>query len=429
MLFFIFLSALEQFEIQKINLFEDGILYSFFSILGLLISHIILVVVAVFVGFCFMVTDSELAYRVISLDGSLIYSRFIELKAVAFESSGAYFYSYSWVIDKLSSVLLGFFKLNSFIVFFLCILFLIFYLNGLFYYKGEKVLFPRNFGIPKSGVSNLIKFPFFAFKLEGAEKLLMDTREDYFNNTTMAYRFKNYLKSLSVVGGSSAKDLFNSVQEIFGILNKKVPLSRGVVLKSKLIFSVLFIFLTGLYTFLLSLIHENVNYKESRFLGYLLLIFFLFVVINLIGMIPYSFTLTSHLSLTLFFSFIIFFTVTYLCIDKHKYEFFSLFLPKNTPLMIMPFLIVIEIISYIARLFSLAIRLFANMMSGHTLLHILAKFGGIMVAFGGSWLFAALVPVLIVFAVTFLEGSVAVLQSYVFSILFCIYLGDGLNLH
>lgn len=202
-----------------------------------------------------------------------------------------------------------------------------------------------------------------------------------------------------------------------------------VIYYNKIIFNNIYLYFNKLYLFVLGLINDNISSKEYKFLPYLLVLFLLFSLINLLGLIPFTFTTTSHISFTLTFSLLTFFTATYLSLNKHGVEFFSLFLPANTPIVIVPFLIIIEIISYFARLFSLAIRLFANMMSGHTLLHILAKFGGIMLGFGGGWILGGFIPVCIVFIIFFLEASIAILQSYVFSILFCIYLGDGINLH
>ena len=185
----------------------------------------------------------------------------------------------------------------------------------------------------------------------------------------------------------------------------------------------------NLYLFVLSLIDENINKNEYKFFPYLFFLLFFLIFVNITGIIPQSFTLTSHVSLTMTLSLITFLTATYFGLKYHGVNFFSLFLPSNTPLVITPFLIIIELISYIARLFSLGIRLFANMMSGHTLLHILAQFGGMLIFFGSVWFFGGLLLCFIIFVITFLESSIAFLQAYVFIILFCIYVGDGVNLH
>lgn len=188
-------------------------------------------------------------------------------------------------------------------------------------------------------------------------------------------------------------------------------------------------FLFRLFSFVKELVKENLGTKYMVFFP---LIFFLFNFIlfsNMVGMVPYSFTVTSHIMVTFTLSFAFFWGINLLGIRKHGFHFLSLFLPGGSPIMIAPFLVIIELVSYIARVFSLAIRLFANLMSGHTLLKILSNFGWLMLSNFGFWVIASLIPILIVFAVTGLEIAIAFLQAYVFTILICIYLNDSLNLH
>jgi len=114
---------------------------------------------------------------------------------------------------------------------------------------------------------------------------------------------------------------------------------------------------------------------------------------------------------------------------EHGLHFFSFFLPKEAPLALAPFLVLLEFFSYCFRVLSLSIRLFANMMAGHTLLKILAGFAWTMLSVGGILAVASVIPVVIVFALTGLEIGVACLQAYVFTILVCIYLNDAIHLH
>lgn len=177
------------------------------------------------------------------------------------------------------------------------------------------------------------------------------------------------------------------------------------------------------------LIIENIGIK---YIKYLALIFYLFLFIflaNIIGMIPYSFTVTSHFIFTFGIAFIFFFGATFTGFIKHKLHFFGLFLPEGAPIFIMPFIVTIEIISYLARVFSLSIRLFANMMAGHTLLNILAWFCWSMFLTLGIWFQIAFIPLIIIFLVTGLEIAIAFLQAYVFTVLICIYLNDVIHLH
>lgn len=192
-------------------------------------------------------------------------------------------------------------------------------------------------------------------------------------------------------------------------------------------FSVIFYLINTFFTFLVTIINENITKKGFYFLPFLFVLFFFLVTANLFGMIPYSFALTSHFAITLFLSFLTFFSAVVLGFQQHGLKFFGLFLPNGAPFVLAPFLILVEIISFIARLFSLAIRLFANIMSGHTLLKILAGFAWVL----GAELFSALffVPFVVVLVITGLEIVIAFLQAYVFTVLSSIYINEALVLH
>jgi F-type H+-transporting ATPase subunit a len=143
----------------------------------------------------------------------------------------------------------------------------------------------------------------------------------------------------------------------------------------------------------------------------------------MIGMLPYSFTVTSHIIVTFMLAATVFIGVTIIGFIKHGIKYLELFVPKGVPIILLPLIIVIEIISYLSRPVSLSVRLFANMMAGHTMLKV---FGGFVISLGllGGWL-----PLGFSVALTGLEILVAFLQAYVFAILTCIYLNDALNLH
>lgn len=150
---------------------------------------------------------------------------------------------------------------------------------------------------------------------------------------------------------------------------------------------------------------------------------------NLIGMIPYSVTVTSFLAVTLFFSSAGFFGALLIGLRANGWSFFSLFIPAGTPNALKVVLVLIEVVSYFARLLSLAIRLFANMMAGHALLKILSGFGYELVAnmtLGGI---GAVVAFAIIWAVTVLELLIAFLQAYVFIVLTSIYVNEAVVLH
>tara|TARA_B100000427_G_scaffold209129_1_gene174224 strand:- start:193 stop:627 length:435 start_codon:yes stop_codon:yes gene_type:complete len=143
----------------------------------------------------------------------------------------------------------------------------------------------------------------------------------------------------------------------------------------------------------------------------------------MVGMLPYSFTVTSHIIVTFVLAAIVFIGVTVIGFVKHGIKYLELFVPKGVPMVLLPLIVIIEIISYLSRPVSLSVRLFANMMAGHTMLKV---FGGFVISLGllGGWL-----PLGFSVALTGLEILVAFLQAYVFAILTCIYLNDALNLH
>lgn len=163
--------------------------------------------------------------------------------------------------------------------------------------------------------------------------------------------------------------------------------------------------------------------RGQKYSVFLKSVFYLILLGNICGLIPFSFTITSHLIYTFALSLAIWLGITLLAIVIQGVKFVKLFIPSGAPVLLLVLLVPIEIISYVARCFSLAIRLFANMMSGHTLLNILS---GFVIKIGGSgYLLLALAPFAVVMAVTVLEVGIAFLQAYVFLVLVCIYLKDS----
>ena len=184
-----------------------------------------------------------------------------------------------------------------------------------------------------------------------------------------------------------------------------------------------------LFFFVFKVVRTNIG-RYYTFSSFIFFLFFFFVFsANIVGMIPYSFTITSQLVVTFTMGVILFLTLNFLCIWLHGMYFFSLFLPGGAPTIIIPLLVLIELISYTARVFSLSIRLFANLMSGHTLLKILANFSWLMISAFGIWHLLFIVPFTIVFLVTGLEIAIGMLQAYVMTILVTIYFRDAVFLH
>ena len=177
------------------------------------------------------------------------------------------------------------------------------------------------------------------------------------------------------------------------------------------------------FEFVSKMISETAGKDARPYFPFILSLFLFVLVANLLGMLPYSFTVTSHIIVTFALAFFIFIGVTIVGFAKHGISYLKLFVPSGVPIFLLPLIIVIEVISYLSRPGSLSVRLFANMMAGHTMLKV---FGGFVVSLGilGGWL-----PLGFAVALTGLELLVAFIQAYVFAILTCIYLNDALNLH
>jgi F-type H+-transporting ATPase subunit a len=177
-----------------------------------------------------------------------------------------------------------------------------------------------------------------------------------------------------------------------------------------------------LYEFIAGLIKETIGSEGRKYFPIIFTVFVFVLTGNLLGMIPYSFTFTSHIIVTFAMAIVIFLAVTVLGFVRHGTHFFSFFVPPGTPLVMYPLMIPIEILSYLSRPISLAVRLFANMMAGHILLKVIAGFVAAMGVFG-------ILPLALVVALTGLEIIIAFLQAYVFTILTCLYINDAIKLH
>lgn len=176
------------------------------------------------------------------------------------------------------------------------------------------------------------------------------------------------------------------------------------------------------YEFIAGLIRDTVGAEGRRYFPIVFSLFMFILVGNLLGMVPYSFTFTSHIIVTFALASVVFIGVTILGFVKHGMRFFGIFVPPGAPIAMWPLLIPIEVISYLSRPISLSVRLFANMLAGHTLVKVIAGFIGIMGVFG-------ILPLAVVVALTGLEILIAFLQAYVFAILTCLYINDALHMH
>ena len=177
-----------------------------------------------------------------------------------------------------------------------------------------------------------------------------------------------------------------------------------------------------LYEFVAGMVRDNIGPRGWQYFPFVFTIFTIILLGNLIGMVPYTFTFTSHIIVTGALAMIAFVTATVVGFQRHGLHYFSLFVPHGAPMWLMPIIVPIEILSYVTRPVSLSIRLFANMMAGHTMLKVFAGFSVMLGAFG-------IFPLLINIALVGFEILVALLQAYVFTILTCLYLRDAVELH
>lgn len=188
-------------------------------------------------------------------------------------------------------------------------------------------------------------------------------------------------------------------------------------------------FAESAYEFVAGMIRENIGSKGAQ---YFPLIFTLFVVVllgNVLGLIPYSFTYTSHIIVTAALAFLIFMVVICIGLFKHGFHFFSLFLPAGVPAFLIPLILPIEILSFFIRPVTLAVRLFANMIAGHIMLKVFAGFSTGMVTMGLAGVAFGILPMLFNAVLIGFELLIAFLQAYVFAVLSCIYLKDTVDLH
>jgi F-type H+-transporting ATPase subunit a len=181
------------------------------------------------------------------------------------------------------------------------------------------------------------------------------------------------------------------------------------------------------FTFLSDMVKTYIGREGLPFFPFIFTLFWFVLMGNLLGLLPYSFTYTSHIIVTFSLAIVAFLAANVAGFKKHGLKMFHLFLPKGIPVFLAPLMVIIEFISYIARPFSLSIRLFANMMAGHLILKLFASFS--MMLAQSSLAALGVVPLLLNIGVTGLEFLVAVLQTYVFTLLTCLYINDAINLH
>jgi F-type H+-transporting ATPase subunit a len=183
------------------------------------------------------------------------------------------------------------------------------------------------------------------------------------------------------------------------------------------------------YEFIANTVRQNAGEDGMRFFPLVFTLFMFVLFANLLGLLPYSFTVTSHIIVTFALAALVFLTVILVGLIRHGLHFFSLFVPGGVPGWLLPVIVPIEVISFLSRPISLSVRLFANMLAGHTMLKVFAMFVVSLGTAGGILSAGAVLPMLGIVAVTALELLVAFLQAYVFAVLTSIYLNDAIHLH
>jgi len=183
------------------------------------------------------------------------------------------------------------------------------------------------------------------------------------------------------------------------------------------------------YEFVHELVTGQVGDEGKRFFPFVFALFMFVLFGNLLGMLPYAFTFTSHIAVTFALAMIVFVLITVVAISIHGMHFFSYFFPEGAPKILAPLIIPIEVISYFSRPVSLSVRLFANMVAGHVMLKVFATFVVLMGSAGAVGIFGAAAPLAVKVALVGFEFLVAFLQAYVFAILTSIYLHDAVHLH
>lgn len=184
----------------------------------------------------------------------------------------------------------------------------------------------------------------------------------------------------------------------------------------------------GAYNFIAGMISDNLGSKGKEYFPIIFSLFFFVLACNMLGMIPYSFTVTSHLAVTAALALLVFVLVLIMGFVKHGFHFLHLFIPSGVPGALLPMVVLIELISFLSRPITLSVRLFANMVAGHVMLKVIAGFAIMFATIGGAAWIGTLFPVILNTLMIGFEFFIAFIQAYVFAVLTCIYLKDTLEI-
>ncbi len=183
------------------------------------------------------------------------------------------------------------------------------------------------------------------------------------------------------------------------------------------------------YEMVANMIRENIGSRGRQYFPLIFTLFMLVLLGNVLGLLPYSFTYTSHIIVTAALALMIFFMVIVIGIYRHGLHFFGLFLPPGVPILMLPLIVPIEIMSFIIRPITLSVRLFANMVAGHIMIKVIAGFSVMMASIGTIGVLAGIIPMMFNSVIIGFELLIAALQAYVFAILSCVYLKDTIEIN
>ena len=257
----------------------------------------------------------------------------------------------------------------------------------------------------------------------------MLTNSFFINNPLEQFEIIDFIYILAPIFGFTKVSLTNIgfylilvftlvlIMNLFANNNKKILANRWSISTE------------STYGSILNMVREQVGPANELYVPFIFTLFSFILFSNLLGLIPYSFTATSHLVMNLSLSTAILFGVTIIGFQRHGLKFFALFLPSGTPLALVPLLVILELVSYLSRVFSLGVRLTANMIGGHVLLKIISTFMWKMIMAGPILFIVSLLSLAFLTALIGLELAIAILQAYVFTILTCSYLKDVIDLH
>jgi F-type H+-transporting ATPase subunit a len=235
------------------------------------------------------------------------------------------------------------------------------------------------------------------------------------------------IQNLVPIAHIGGRDIYFTNSAIFMLISVGLTVALLLLTSNKLVPTRMQSIAELSYEFVANMLRSSAGDEGMKFFPLVFSLFMFILVSNMIGLIPYAFTVSSHIIITASLALLVFFTVIVYGFWKHGLHFFKLFVPSGIPVYILPLIVFIEVLSFLSRPLSHSVRLFANMLAGHITLKVFAGFVTMLGAAGAIGWAGAVLPLALTVALTALELLVAFLQAYVFTILTCIYLNDAIH--